>query len=463
MPAAPLPPEKLAEIEGLEQAIREAIDAEIGELAADLATTDDAHPFGDNEFQIRALAHRIAAKALEQHLARNKNGYEGATVTCPHCGQAAEFHSHRRRTASSLVGPIRYRRAYYLCRACGKGLFPFDQDAGLTARDLTPALERVATLAGAVADSFEKGAELLDEMAGVRLSESTVERTTEDAGQRLADRVEAGVPLGPRVDWPWHKDYDGRRCAYVELDATGVRQQGEGGGSAEGRMAYVGMVCNPSPEWPWPDEKPTPMSARYLAGLYPLEELAPLLRVPAGRVGMDHADRWIGLSDGGDGLEDRLRENFSRVEVIILDFFHPAEKLTALSRLLHPQDEHAAEEQARWWRQLLKDEGGAVLGAVLREWDWPRRPGLPEAVDELTGYLDRHAHRMEYPEYLAHGWCIGSAAVESACKMVVGQRLKLAGMRWGEDGAHAVCHLRALYRSEKGQWDAFWNRDFSSN
>jgi hypothetical protein len=46
---------------------------------------------------------------------------------------------------------------------------------------------------------------------------------------------------------------------------------------------------------------------------------------------------------------------------------------------------------------------------------------------------------------------------------VVGQRLKLAGMRWGEDGAHAVCHLRALYRSEKGQWDAFWNRDFSLN
>jgi len=44
---------------------------------------------------------------------------------------------------------------------------------------------------------------------------------------------------------------------------------------------------------------------------------------------MDRADRWIGLSDGGNGLEDRIRENFPRVEVIILDFFHPAEKLAA--------------------------------------------------------------------------------------------------------------------------------------
>jgi hypothetical protein len=48
------------------------------------------------------------------------------------------------------------------------------------------ALERVATLAGTVADSFEKGADLLEEMAGSHLSESTVERTIEDACRRLA-------------------------------------------------------------------------------------------------------------------------------------------------------------------------------------------------------------------------------------------------------------------------------------
>jgi hypothetical protein len=384
-------------------------------------------------------------------------------VSCPHCGQAAEFHSHRPHTPLSLVGPVHYRRAYYLCRRCGEGLFPFDQEAGLTARNLTPATERVATLAGTVADSFEKGADLLDEMAGVRLGESTVARTTEDAGGRLAEAVAAGATFGPKVDWTWHRDYEGRRCAYVELDATGVRRQGEGGGPAPCRMAYVGLVCNPRPEWPWPEEKPAPMRVRYLSGLYPLEEFTPLLRTPAGAVGMDRADRWIGLSDGGMGLEDRLKENFPRVEAIILDFFHPAERLTGLARLLHPKDEGRAEDQARRWCQLLKDAGGAVLAAVLREWDWPRLKGLKEAVEDLLVYLGRQAHRMEYPEYLAKGWYIGSGAVESACKTVVGQRLKLAGMRWGEDGSHAVCHLRALYRSEKGQWDAFWRRDYAHN
>jgi hypothetical protein len=72
MPPAPMPPEKEAELADLSQAIREAVDEEIDELAANLLSTADAQLFGDNEFKIRALALRIAAKAYEQHLARKK-------------------------------------------------------------------------------------------------------------------------------------------------------------------------------------------------------------------------------------------------------------------------------------------------------------------------------------------------------------------------------------------------------
>jgi hypothetical protein len=74
MPIAPVSPEKQAEIDDLERAIREAVEAEIGELAANLAGTDDARLFGDNEFKIRAIALKIAAKAYEQHLTRKKLG-----------------------------------------------------------------------------------------------------------------------------------------------------------------------------------------------------------------------------------------------------------------------------------------------------------------------------------------------------------------------------------------------------
>jgi len=85
-------------------------------------------------------------------------------------------------------------------------------------------------------------------------------------------------------------------------------------------MTYVVLVCNSSPEWPWPDEKLEPMRVRYLSGMYPLEEFIPLLRAPAGRVGMDRAERWIALTDGGSGLEDWASANgisfSSRAELI---------------------------------------------------------------------------------------------------------------------------------------------------
>jgi hypothetical protein len=366
----------------------------------------------------------------------------------------------------SLFGPLRYARAYYYCRRCNHGHCPFDDQAGISARDLTPAAEQLATLAGAVADSFGKGADLLQEMASLRLCESTVQRTTEGVGARLAELLAEGITFGPPVSWDWHRDAQGRSVAYVTVDATGTRQQGPGGAAAEGRMAYVAGIYNPPPVEELRPKGPVPaVQARYLSGLYPLAEVGPLLRRQAARVGMEAADVWVALTDGGNGLENFAQQNFNRADlVLILDFYHAASYLEKLAKALHPTEEAAAVAQAEQWCRLLKEEGGAVVLAVLREWVWPTRQSatLRAQRQAVAEYFGNNLHRMEYPEYVAEGWQIGSGVVESACKTVVGQRLKGAGMRWGEDGAHTLCHVRALYRSEKGQWEAFWQRQFTS-
>lgn len=387
-------------------------------------------------------------------------------MSCPACDGSAGYHSDRPRVLQSLFGPIRYQRAYYYCRRCGQGRCPFDVQAGITSRGLTPGLERLATLAGAAGDSFERGAELLGEMAGVSLSESTVERTTEDVGDRIALALDSGLLFGLAVAWTWYRDARGRTVGYLSLDATGTRQQGPNGAKAEGRMAYVAGVYNPYPrEYLRPPGKPPPcLQARYVSGLYRLEQLGPLLRRQANHVGLEKAEVWVALTDGGAGLEEFVQMNFNRADlVVILDYGHAASYLEELARALHPADEAAAASQAQRWCELLKAEGGAATLAVLETWDWPQRQAaaLREARQKVRGYFTSNAHRMEYPEYLAEGWQIGSGVVESACKTVVGQRLKGAGMRWGEAGAHALCHVRALYRSEKGQWAAFWERKFT--
>jgi hypothetical protein len=195
--------------------------------------------------------------------------------------------------------------------------------------------------------------------------------------------------------------------------------------------------------------------------LYTLAEMGPLLRRQAGQVGLDQADVWIALSDGGNGLEDALRVHFPRVEAVILDFFHAAQYLGKLATAAYPLDESAAQAQLAAWTRLLRDEGGDAMIAVLEEWQLPCAKGVAAVRDDVLTYFRNQRHRMDYPTYEANGWYIGSGAVESACKTVVGSRLKGSGMRWSAPGSHAVCHVRALYRSEPSQWQAFWQRDLA--
>lgn len=362
-----------------------------------------------------------------------------------------------------MLGSAACQRAYYYCGRCGHGVLPWDQAVGLTARAFTPATERLVSLAGILGDSFAEAAEkILPEMAGLRVAESTVQRTAEGAGQRLRTQRRQRRAFGFSRRWDWHRDAHGRRCAYISLDLTGVRQQAAGGGAADGRMPYVAMVFNPVPELPEGcPYRPGPkaaMQARYLAGLYDLDELGLQLRQQAGQVGMDQADVWIGLTDGGGGLEEFVRRNFPRDPVLILDFWHAADRLTGLGQVLEPRDEVRRQQLVQGWCHLLKHEGGARLVALLEALPLPRRPGVRAKYEEVLGYLRNNVHRMDYPRYRANGWSIGSGAVESGCKTVVGQRLKLAGMRWREYGTDALCHLRALFKSEPGQWQAFWQR-----
>jgi hypothetical protein len=330
----------------------------------------------------------------------------------------------------------------------------------------------------------------LPEVCGLRLSESTVRMVTEDAGARLGKLHEQEHTLGQAKPFEWHKDSHGRTCAYVSLDATGVAQQAEDAGPAEGRMPYVAAVYNPAAEKadqssseplpivgyepvaetvaaatalpgaiPHTPKRPR-MQARYISGLMSLAALGLLLRKQAAQVGMEKAEQWIGISDGGNGLEEFLRTNFNRENlVIILDFWHASSYLEALAKAMYPDDEAKRVEQSKEWCQVMKHQGGAAILKTLLEMEiLENKKGARQARAEAVQYISNNVHRMDYPKYLAQGWQIGSGPIESACKTVVGQRLKLAGMRWREYGTDNVCHLRALFKSEKHQWTAFWER-----
>ena len=380
-------------------------------------------------------------------------------MSCPTCRESSAFKGYRAKSLVSVLGTVRCTRGYYHCPHCHAGHFPWDTELGLSVQELTPGAEELVSLAGCLDSFAEARQKILPKMAGIRLSESTVERTTEAAGQRAGDLLAGGMRFGAAADWKWHADAEGKRCAYVSVDATGVAQQGPGGVSAEGRMPWVGMVYNPVPEHH--EGRRPPWQARYLAGLYGLDGLGPPLRRQAAQVGWDRADRWIALSDGGNGIEEFFRVNFPLAE-LILDFYHAAEHVGEFAQLFCRGNEAAAQELAGQWCHTMKHAGGTAVRGVLEQLELKGHGSATCAAHgQLLQYIAKNEHRMDYPRYQEKGWQIGSGPVESACKTVVGQRLKGAGMRWGEPGTDSVCHLRALYKSESSQWDAFWSHSFN--
>jgi hypothetical protein len=356
---------------------------------------------------------------------------------------------------------MRLDRAYYHCAACGSGTVPWDDRLHLGPTTLTPGAIEVVCLAGAVDSFAEANAVVLRKMAGLSVGESTVERTSEANGQAIGLRLAAGEVFGPAQRWSWHKDAEGITCAYISVDLTGVGQQGPGGMAADGRMAAVGMIYNPVPEdssqWANPQGPRPQFQARYVATLEGQAALGEVLRRQANQVGIHRAQRWIGLCDAGSGLEDQLRATFPRIEVVILDFCHAAEHLGDLARALHPTDEQRRQEWLEPWCHQLKAQGGRAVLEELRALMLDGRETVQRVHSEVVRYFENQAHRMDYPSYQAQGWAIGSGPVESACKTVIGQRMKGGGMRWGAEGADAMCHLRALLRSGVGPWNAYWH------
>lgn len=371
---------------------------------------------------------------------------------------------YRKCEVTSLLGSIVYSRAYYHCEKCHHGWFPTDKEFGLEKKlKLTPGAREVISHMG-VLEPFEEAAhKTLPRISGLRTSPSTVQRTTEDVGADVARRRASGETFAPQKQWGWHADTAGEHVAYVSLDATSVPQQGPAAEKAEGRMPWVGAVFNP-----WSKGQPRSQriwDTRYVSGLTSLADVGAQLRRECQAVGVGKADVVIGLTDGGNGLENCLIDvlgGISRRTVFILDFYHAAEHLREFAKVWISDETHR-QQQVEDWCHTLKHKGGEVLLSELSDLDLSRKSAaMLEAHRQLIGYLGSNVHRTDYPQYLNRGWQIGSGMIESACKTVVGQRLKLAGMRWREPGTDALCELRALYKSERHLWPAYWNRAVSA-
>jgi hypothetical protein len=130
----------------------------------------------------------------------------------------------------------------------------------------------------------------------------------------------------------------------------------------------------------------------------------------------------------------------------IVDLYHAREHLTSLAKslefmLLDHYDEWLAARREDLHHGDIDDIEAAVRQYPLV--DGSRK----DDVDRELGYFLNNAPRMRYKWFRSRHLFVGSGVVESGCKAVIGQRLKLSGMRLTAGGADAIATLRCQHAS----------------
>ena len=166
------------------------------------------------------------------------------------------------------------------------------------------------------------------------------------------------------------------------------------------------------------------------------QELLPQLAGLLNQAGVRSQDTLIGLGDGADWVEASL-DTLS--DLRITDVYHATEYLDLIMQAMnwdedkrkhHRQSWYRAEVNARDWLQAHLPNPEVWLS-----WD--------DKAQTACRYLETRLDSMDYSDFAAKGFPIGSGQVEAMNKAVIGHRLKRSGMRWSQTGARAMASLRA--------------------
>jgi hypothetical protein len=378
-------------------------------------------------------------------------GYRGPRAPCGQ-GHEAQFVSCRDKTFDTVLGPVTLRRAWYHCAACKHGFAPRDAELGMAGASLSPGLAAMTDRAAA-AGPFAQAAGLLEDLAGVRLTVKRVERAAEASGAaRAAALRERAAMITSRklVPLPPQPVPD---MLYGAIDGTGVPmtaketagREGKGAdGRARTREVKLGVFFTQDQVdddgYPVRD----PGSASYIATFEPAAAFGDMVKAEGIRRGADHVRQLTILGDGAAWIWNIATAKFPEATQIV-DLFHAREHIHDLARQLEFM---LGDRKDEWLAARLEDLDYGDIGAICRQARVFPLEGIKK--DELAtavGYFENNAPRMRYKWFRSRGLFVGSGLVESGCKAVIGQRLKLSGMRWTIPGAEAITTLRCQQAS----------------
>lgn len=290
--------------------------------------------------------------------------------------------------------------------------------------------------------SFAKAAQELAFFTGTTLHPDTIRRRTEAAGALLVAHETAVVAQVLATHPPPPPGPD-----TLVFSVDGAMVPLVHGAWTEVRTLAVGVVEPPTARQPQPHTTQISYFSRRLTS----DAFAEAASGELHRRGLETARRVGAVVDGAVWCQQFI-DTHQPDAVRILDFPHAAEYLTAVGQAVGPDGPLRTPAQVAAWRQTLRQDGPDLVLTEIRTLA-AAHPQL-EVVTKALAYRESRVAQLQYPQFQAAGWPIGSGMVESANKLVVEDRLKGAGMHWAPANVNPILALRNAVSNDR--WNEAW-------
>lgn len=324
------------------------------------------------------------------------------------------------------------------------GFFPLDEELALLPGNLTPRLQEALVRLSTQQPSFAKAARELTFFTGTTLHPDTARRRSEAAGAQLLayETAEAARILREHPTPPPGPDT-------LVFSVDGAMVPIVGGHWMEVRTLAVGEVQPPRTTSEGVLIQTTNLS--YFSRLTDSTTFAEQAVLELHRRGIETAQRVGAVVDGAEWCQSFIDYHYAEA-VRILDHPHAAEHITQIGQTSTPDGPLLSAAECARLRQDLKQKGADGVLSELRA--LLSVHGEQEEAAKALAYLEKRQGQMQYRQFAAEGWPLGSGMVESGNKLVVEERLKGSGKHWVEQNVNPMLALRNAWCNER--WEEKW-------
>lgn len=361
----------------------------------------------------------------------------------------------------SLFGYVAVTRDELFCRRCHKGYGVIDKVIGIHGdHRMTKGMVETITYVAQLVPSFERASEAIKKLCKIDVSAKQIQIVSEEVGKEVfeKDRAKAKEAFEkPEEAAPQELPrYRKEGRLYILTDGLQVNTRVEDEHGSTWKEMKLGLIFYDKDVIKRGDGSHTITKKEYVSYFGSAEEFKKFVFAAAARAGYGKIKEIVVLGDGAQWIWNMCKELFPDA-VQILDFYHMSENTHDYAKFIYPEDEVT---RRKWVNKVLESLNAGNIDEAIKVVEEKKLDKVPDGVVNLYTYITNNRERINYKFYRDNNYYIGSGAIESANKMVIQQRMKQSGMRWGIHGGQYMAALRTKHESNR--WDEVVNAIYAS-